>query len=182
MSENVLPMFFSQSFMVSCLIIKSMSHFVFILVYGVRVYSNFVDLHLAVQLYQYRLLKRLSNSVVLSCVRCRRLIDYRWLPKWLSDKESACNAGDVSSISGSGSSSREGNGNPLQYSCLGNPMVRGAWRAMFMRSQKSQTLWGSVFSSVDPNFMSIPWCFDYCPFVVGFPGGSVVKNLVKRCR
>ena len=48
-----------------------------------------------------------------------------------------------------------------------------------MRSQKNQTLLGSVFCSVDPNFRSIPWCFDYCLFVVGFPGGSVVKNLVK---
>ena len=41
-------------------------------------------------------------------------------------KESACNAEDLSSIPGSGRSSGEGNGNPLQYSCLGNPMDRGA--------------------------------------------------------
>ena len=44
-------------------------------------------------------------------------------------KESACNAGDLGSILGLGRSSGEGNGNPLQYSCLGNPMDRGAWRA-----------------------------------------------------
>ena len=37
--------------------------------------------------------------------------------------------GDTGSIRGSGSSSGEGNGNPLQHSCLGNPMHRGAWRA-----------------------------------------------------
>ena len=41
-------------------------------------------------------------------------------------KESACNAGDPGSIPGSGRSPGEGNGNPLQYSCLGNPMDRGA--------------------------------------------------------
>ena len=41
-------------------------------------------------------------------------------------KESACNAGDPGSISGSERSPGEGNGNPLQYSCLENPMVRGA--------------------------------------------------------
>ena len=41
--------------------------------------------------------------------------------------ESACDAGDAGSIPGSGRSPREGNGNPLQYSCLGNPMDRGAW-------------------------------------------------------
>ena len=44
-------------------------------------------------------------------------------------KESACNVGDPGSISGSGRSPGEGNGNPLQYSCLENPMGRGAWQA-----------------------------------------------------
>ena len=44
-------------------------------------------------------------------------------------KESACSAGDLGSIPGSGRSSGEGNGNPLQYSCLENPMSRGALRA-----------------------------------------------------
>ena len=43
-------------------------------------------------------------------------------------KASACNAGDLSSIPGSGRSPGEGNGNPLQYSCLENPMDRGAWQ------------------------------------------------------
>ena len=44
-------------------------------------------------------------------------------------KESACSAGDLGSIPGSGRSPGEGNGNPLQYSCLENSMDRGAWRA-----------------------------------------------------
>ena len=44
-------------------------------------------------------------------------------------KESACNAGDPDLIPGSGSSSSEGNGNPLPRSCLENPMDRGAWQA-----------------------------------------------------
>ena len=51
------------------------------------------------------------------------------LPWWLNSRESACNAGDPGSIPGSGISPGEGNGNPLQYSCLGNPMDRGAWQA-----------------------------------------------------
>ena len=42
-------------------------------------------------------------------------------------KASACNVGDLGSIPGSGRSPGEGNGNPLQYSCLENPMDRGAW-------------------------------------------------------
>ena len=44
-------------------------------------------------------------------------------------KNSPANAGDVGSIPGSGRSPGEGSGNPLQYSCLGNPMDRGAWWA-----------------------------------------------------
>ena len=48
---------------------------------------------------------------------------------WLSGKESPCNAGDEGSIPGSGRSPGEGNGNPLQYACLGNPMDREAWKA-----------------------------------------------------
>jgi len=44
-------------------------------------------------------------------------------------KESACNVGDLGSIPGSGRSPGEGNGNPLQYSCLENPIDRGAWQA-----------------------------------------------------
>ena len=45
-------------------------------------------------------------------------------------KESACNAGDPGSIPGSGRCPGEGNGNPLQCSCLKNSMDRGAWQAI----------------------------------------------------
>ena len=44
-------------------------------------------------------------------------------------KESACTVGDLGSIPGLGRSPGEGNGNPLQYSCLGNTMDRGTWWA-----------------------------------------------------
>ena len=60
MSDNVLPVLYSRCFVVSCLIFKSLSHFEFIFVYDVRVCSNFIDLHVTVQLSQYSLLKRLS--------------------------------------------------------------------------------------------------------------------------
>ena len=53
------------------------------------------------------------------------------LPWWLIGKESLCNVGGAGSIPGSGRSPREGNGNPLQDSCLENPMDRGAsWSAV----------------------------------------------------
>ena len=64
------------------------------------------------------------------------------LPRWLSGKESACNAGnarDAGSIPGSGRSPEGGNGNPLQYSCMENPMDRGAWQATVHRAAKSWT-------------------------------------------
>ena len=51
-------------------------------------------------------------------------------------KESACNAGDLGSIPGLGTSPGEGNGNPLQYSCLENPMDGGAWWATVHGSQR----------------------------------------------
>ena len=44
-------------------------------------------------------------------------------------KDPPANAGDASSTPGSGRCPEEGNGNPHQYSCLGNPMDRGAWQA-----------------------------------------------------
>ena len=51
------------------------------------------------------------------------------LPLWLSGKESVCNAGNAGLIPGSERVPREGNGNLLQCSCLGNSMDRGAWWA-----------------------------------------------------
>ena len=54
-------------------------------------------------------------------------------------KESACNVGDLGLIPGLGGSPGEGNGNPLQYSCLENPIDRGAWRATVHGVAKNQT-------------------------------------------
>ena len=50
-------------------------------------------------------------------------------PGWLRGKESVFNEGDAGSILESGRCSGEGHGNPVQCSCLGNPMDRGAWQA-----------------------------------------------------
>ena len=54
-------------------------------------------------------------------------------------KESACNSGDLGLVPGLGRSSGEGNGNPLQYSCLENSVNRGAWQAIVHGVAKSQT-------------------------------------------
>ena len=60
------------------------------------------------------------------------------LPGGSDRKEFPYNAGDLGSIPGSGRSPREGNGNPLQYSCLENSMDRGAWQATVHGVKKRQ--------------------------------------------
>ena len=61
------------------------------------------------------------------------------LPGGSDDKESACSVGDLGSIPGSRRSPGEGNGSPLQYSCLENPIDGGAWQATVHGVTKSQT-------------------------------------------
>ena len=61
------------------------------------------------------------------------------IPRRLSGKESTCQAGDMGSVPGLERSPGEGNGNRLQYPCLGNPMDRGAWWAAVHGVAKSQT-------------------------------------------
>ena len=64
---------------------------------------------------------------------------YSWATGGPGGKESVCQTGDTSSIPGLGKSPGEGNGNPLQYSCLENPMNRGAWCPAVRGLLKNQT-------------------------------------------
>ena len=100
-SESVLPMFSSRSFIVSGLTFRSLIHFEFIFVYGVRKCSSFVLLQVVDQFYQHHLLKRLS---FLHCIFLPQVFLMAFM-LWF----------------------REGNGNPLHYSWLENPMGGGAW-------------------------------------------------------
>ena len=77
-------------------------------------------------------------------------IPWPGLLMWLSGKESPCQAGDLGSILGLRRSSWKGNGNPLLYSCLGNPMDRAAPRATVHGVAKSWT-WLSNWRT------TIPW-------------------------
>ena len=80
----------------------------------------------------------------------------RGFPGGSDGKQSACNAGDPGSIPGSGKSPGEGNGNPLQYSCLENPMGRGAWRATVHGvSESDKTEWLTCS-------LSRFWCTELC--------------------
>ena len=72
----------------------------------------------------------------------KRILDdrgYYGLHQWLSGKEFNCNSEDPGSIPRSGRSPQGGHGNSLQYSCLGNSMHKGAWRAIVPGVAKSQT-------------------------------------------
>ena len=77
MSKNVLFVFSSRSFMVSGLILRLLIYFEFIFVYDGRKGGNHIILHVAVPFSQHHLLKRLSFSVVYSCLLCCRVIDHK---------------------------------------------------------------------------------------------------------
>ena len=61
------------------------------------------------------------------------------IPGGSAGENPPASAGDAGSIPGSGRSPGEGNGNPLQYACLGNPMDPGAWRAKVLVVAKNET-------------------------------------------
>ena len=83
------------------------------------------------------MLNILKNSKVY--IQYRLNYEYTNTHSGSDGKESACSAGGPGSIPGSGRSPGEGNGNPLQYPCLGNPMDTGAWRAAVYGVAKSRT-------------------------------------------
>ena len=85
-------------------------------------------------------------------------------PRWLSGKESARNAGDEGLIAGWRRSPGEGNGNPLQYSCLGNPMGRETWRTTVHGVTKSQT-WLSTYTWAKALVSQEGFTKDFCEAV-----------------
>ena len=74
-------------------------------------------------------------------------------------KESTCNAGDLGSIPGLGRSPGGGHGNPLQYSCLENPMDRGAWQAAVHGVTKSRTRLSNLAQHIVDTFFD--WIFEF---------------------
>ena len=84
--------------------------------------------NLVIKSYNYK------NMHVIECLKV-----LSGFPGGSDGRASACNAEDPGSIPGSGRSPAEGNGNPLQYSCLENPMVGGAWYVIVHGVSKSRT-------------------------------------------
>ena len=84
------------------------------------------EIHSKCQVDQWILIKQCENFFMVSAsyqLRSKaKFIATKGFPGGSEVKASACNAGDLGSIPGSGRSPGEGNGNPLQYSCLENPM------------------------------------------------------------
>ena len=80
-----------------------------------------------------------TTSILITHTHTHTHIYFMGCPRWLSGKESTCQAVGVGSIPGSERSSEEGNGNSLQYSYLEKSMDRGAWRATTHGVTKSWT-------------------------------------------
>ena len=95
-------------------------------------------------------------------------------------KESACKAGDMGLIPGLGRSPRGGNGNQLQYSCLGNPMGRGAWWATVYRVTKESDM-TSQLNNKSERGKQIPYInTQYCIYMGS--GKILLTNLFARLK
>ena len=81
---------------------------------------------------------RVHDTECEECDSLNSCVIKNYAPPGSVEKNLPANAGDSGSILGSGRSLGEGNGNPLKYSCLGNPMDKGAWQATFQGLQKNR--------------------------------------------
>ena len=114
-------------------------------------------------------------------------------PGTSDSKEFACNAGDPGSLPGLGRSPGDGHGYPLQYSCLDNPMDRGAWWAIVPEVTKSWT-WLSKFHfhlierGVDPTSVAMMTtrgqtraCLELCTLSPPSRGGGRKGKVISFC-
>ena len=92
----------------------------------------------------------LSTKMVMPSHASSLLLFYLGLPWCSDDKESACNAGDLDSISGWERPPGGGHGNPLQYSCLESPVDRRAWWATVHGVTQGQTRLSTFFYLTSP--------------------------------
>ena len=129
--EHLLFFFFMHLFNLVCVIEET---WVFSCQEVVQCLRLFPKMLLNGQRSRYLNLDLNFYSVHHHCLKCRvyllgMALGFMGFPADLDSRESAWNSGDLDLIPGSGRSPREGNGNPLQYSCLENLMDQGAWWA-----------------------------------------------------
>ena len=130
-------------------------------------------------------------SIVLLLFLCARSLNstYMWsgLPWWLSGKVSTCNAGGAGSTPGSARCPGGGHGNPLQYSCLENPVDRGAWWAAVHKVAKnlkwpSAHMWstsGLCISLHGSILLPVLYCLDNCEWLSD--SHSVMPDSLQPC-
>ena len=104
-----------------------------LLFYKPYIHHSFSFLSFLIFLNSYILYSFIQDIHLTRCKCCCMCL------RWLRGKESACQAGDVGSIPGSGRFPGVGNGNPLQYSCLEDSKNRGAWQTTVHSVVKSET-------------------------------------------
>ena len=132
--------------------------------------------------YTYMYILRPEQNISYSYVIFTRCFFFLAVPRGSEVKTSASNARDLGLIPGLGRFPGEGNGNPLQYSCLENPMDGGAWQATVHGVAKSQTrlsdftslTWhiGSWFSNQWLNPYPLQWKLGVLTTVP--PGGGLI--------
>ena len=94
----------------------------------------------SVEISLKRGLNSYSTGEELGYISAWSIFEEKWASGGSDNKESASNTGDAASIPRSGRAPGGGHGNPLQYSCLGNPMDRGVWQALVHGVTKGQIL------------------------------------------
>ena len=126
-----------------CLGVGLLGHTVvlFLVLYGISIPSSIVavSIYIPTTVQEHSLFSTTSPAFIVHRHFDDGHSDRYRLPCSSNGKESACNAGDQGSIPGLGSSSGEGNGNPLQYSCLENSMDREVGWATVCGVTKSRT-------------------------------------------
>ena len=118
------------------------------------------------------------GSTLLQAYQCGVFGNPLWLPWWLRYKESACSAGDLGLIPGSGRSPEKGNGYPIQYFCLENSRDRGAWWAIVHGVSKSQTRLKRISVPACVCAKSLQSCPTLCSPMDCSPPGSFVHGIL----
>ena len=121
------------------------------------------------------------------CTKCHRILHLKVVQFTLGflggsdSKESASNAGDLGLIPGLGRFPEEGNGNPLQYSCLDNSMDRGIWGLQFMGSQRVTHLYLCIMWILPLFYFSFYWSTVDLQCFVSFRGIAVIQLHICLC-